>query len=150
MPRRNWKKYFWVARVNVNYIKQKKGCARLCAKSQRQKTDKKTGKIETWSYISVIPLIRRGIIDFLIKILGTIPQKSQLPVLSPKNRLNRKFMKKDARPRILCGIIGFISKYKESNPKNLHFRFYRRKTHKTGSLRKKTPDPAFDAESSTF
>ena len=114
------------------------------------KNRQKTGKIETWSYISVIPLIRRGIIDFLIKILGTIPQKSQLPVLSPKNRLNRKFMKKDARPRILCGIIGFISKYKESNPKNLHFRFYRRKTHKTGSLRKKTPDPAFDAESSTF
>ena len=32
------------------------------------------------------PVIRRWIIDFLIKILGTIPEKCQLPVLSPKNR----------------------------------------------------------------
>ena len=36
------------------------------------------------------PLFWLTMVDFLIKILGTIPWKGSLPVLSPENRLNRK------------------------------------------------------------
>ena len=43
---------------------------------------------KTGSYLKVVdgPLIRRRIIDFLMKILGTIPLKCLLPVLLSKNR----------------------------------------------------------------
>ena len=54
------KKYFW--KVNVIFFD----------------IQKKQGPLAK-------PLIRRGISDFLMKILETIPEKSQLPVLLPKS-----------------------------------------------------------------
>ena len=46
------------------------------------------------------PLIRRRMIDFLMKILGTIPWKCLLPVLSSENRSDRKSPKIRKRVKI--------------------------------------------------
>ena len=78
------------------------------------------------------PLIRRRMIDFLMKILGTIPWKCPLPVLSSENRSDRKSPKIRKRLKIcLLALFGgnqtwwVWCQYQISYPPT-HFRFNRK------------------------
>ena len=53
----------------------------------RQNTDKN----RKCPKIADRPLIRRGMVDFVMKFLETLPWKWPLPVLLPENRKSQKF-----------------------------------------------------------